>query len=319
MIKFLLNSLIASVLGMFLVLFLVNSAEAIGTVDFNAKYKVMNVVEKLTEAANAHDIDSLASFYSNDFLNSDNFNKEQVLDLIESTWKKYPNISYTTDIKDVRVSEKWAAVELQELSKGSTQTTSLITGDLGELSSEVHSVLYLRKIGKDWKIVSDQINFERSALRYGTAKTLSVSFSAPEQVRASMMYSAKVGVEVPVGSFAVASITKEPIISPSLKHKEVFKNVDQSVGSLERVFTATDANNNEMVSATIGVTELTEDNQARPLVELKGIYIITSRVNVVPESSFDRDEYILVNKASLSKEEYDGDQSAINFRDQGEE
>ena len=44
--------------------------------------------------ANAHNLEDIQKLYSDDFVNSDGFNKEAYVKLIEETWKTYPDITY---------------------------------------------------------------------------------------------------------------------------------------------------------------------------------------------------------------------------------
>lgn len=267
--------------------------------DIKIKANIMSMVKKLQDASNSHDLETVASFYSENYLSGDNLDKEQVLDLIKKTWNTYPDILYTNDIKYVRFSDNWASIESYDKSKATTDKVSDITNDKGDMVSQSHSVIYLRKVGKEWKIVGDFTYYETATVKFGTAKNLTIKFSSPGQVKAGEMYSAKILTEVPVGAFTVGSITKEPLVFPNIKAKEKFRTINQSLGSLERVFESNENNVNEFVTATVGITELTEDNQARPTVQLKGICIIGNRINVIPHSTFDRDDYIMTNKESL--------------------
>lgn len=299
MTKNILKTWFSMIIIMFIVVNTSIDSFAISKSDIKLKTSLVELANKLLEASNNHNLEEVASFYSNTYLSGDNLNKQQVLDLIKETWATYPDIRYTSDIKDIRYSDNWAAIETQDSSTGTTSKVSEITSDKGDLSSESHSIIYLRKFGKDWKIVGDQIFYESAIVKFGSAKDLEVRFCAPEQVQAGEMYSGKISMEVPVGTFAVGSITKEPIIYPRIKPKEKFRTINQSIGSLERVFESNLTNNNELVTATVGITELTEDNQARPTVKLKGICIIGNRVNVLPGSIFDKDEFIITNKENL--------------------
>ncbi|MGD9581572.1 MAG: nuclear transport factor 2 family protein [Vampirovibrionia bacterium] len=267
--------------------------------DIKIKANIMTMIKKLQTASNNHDIDTVASFYSENYLSGDNFDKEQVLKLIKDTWQTYPDIKYTSEIKFVRFSDSWASIESYDETNGTTGKISEITNDKGDMNSESHSVIYLRKIGKDWKIVGDLTYFETATVKFGTAKTLNIKFSSPGQVKAGEMYSAKILTEVPVGAFTVGSITQEPLIYPGIRPKEKFRTINQNQGNLERVFESNENNLNEVVTATVGITELTEDNQARPTVQLKGLCIIGNRINVIPHSTFDREDYIITNKESL--------------------
>lgn len=299
MYKNILKTCISISLVLLVILSTTNTTFASSKNDIKIKANIMSMIKKMQEASNNHDLTTVASFYSDDYLSGDNLDKDQVLDLIKDTWQTYPDINYTNDIKYVRFSDSWASLESYDQSKATTNKPSDITNDNGKMESESHSIIYLRKVGKEWKIVGDFTYYETATVKFGTAKNLDIKFSSPGQVKAGEMYSAKIITEVPVGAFTVGSITKEPVVFPNIKAKEKFRTINQSLGSLERVFESNENNLNEFVTATIGITELTEDNQARPTVQLKGICIIGNRINVIPHSTFDREDYIITNKESL--------------------
>jgi len=58
----------------------------------------------------------------------------------------------------------------------------------GILSSISEGQLYLKKLGKDWKIVGDRIDYEKVRVAFGLAKELDTSFIAPEQVKSGQEY-----------------------------------------------------------------------------------------------------------------------------------
>lgn len=278
--------------------------------DTLTKANIVEVLKNLEAASNKHNVESVAIYYDNSYLSGDNLSKKQLLDILKETWQAYPDIDYTSTVKDIRFSDNWASVETYDNCTATTAKPSEITNDKGNLNSESHSTIYLRKVGKDWKIVGDYTYYENAIVKYGSTKDLDIKFSAPEQVKAGQMYSAKIFMEVPVGFFAVGSITQEPIIYPTIKLKEKFRTINQSVGNLERVFESNVTNNNELVTATVGITELTEDNQARPVVQLKGICVIANRVNVIASSNFDKKEYEITNKENLELEPGQNDSSS---------
>lgn len=272
---------------------------AIGKQDVKIKVEIENVITDVLKASNSHDEEALTKFYSNNYVSGDNLSIKEYLEMIKKTWETYPDISYQSDVTTIRYSDNWASIESHDSATGTTAKISDITDDKGNMNSKSHSITYLRKIGKEWKIVGDFTYYEKSIVQFGSAKGLDIKFSSPEQVRAGQMFSAKIAMEIPVGSFVVGSITKEPVVYPPINAKEKFRTINQNEDSLERVFEANEGGVNESVTATIGITELTEDNQARPTVKLQGICIISNRVNVLPESNFDRKEFILTYKENI--------------------
>ena len=105
------------------------------------------------------------------------------------------------------------------------------------------------------------------------AKTLSASFSAPEQVKSGRPYSAKLELNLPSGLQAVGSITSQPLEYPQPQPTDSWRPLDGTV--LERIMPANTNNKNELLMATIGITNTARSN-------LMGITFLTRRLNVVP-------------------------------------
>jgi len=52
------------------------------------------------------------------------------------------------------------------------------------------------------------------------------------------------------------------------------------VRKLERVFEANSLDHNELITATVGLTRISQDEQNRPVVNFEGLATLTKRVNV---------------------------------------
>lgn len=246
---------------------------------------INNFMKDYFKYTNEHNVPEITRLYADNYVSGDGLKKDAVVKLIKDAWTNYPNIKIDTVIKSIRISDQYATVETYDKSYGSSANKSDITGDIGNLESESYNVIYLQKFGKGWKIISDKTTYEKTIIKFGTAKPLKVSLTAPEQVLSGENYTASLETELPSGMIALGSITREPIVYPETKPTEVYRQITND-GSLERFLKANATNNNEFATASVGYTEVSEDIFANPEVKLTGMAIILTRVNVIPASTF---------------------------------
>ncbi len=239
------------------------------------------VVDHLVVASNEHNLEGVLRHYSPDFISGDNLTLGQVRKLIEETWMVYPDIKYETKTLEVRVNGDWATVESLDKAMASVVGKGGIITESGTMKSNSRGMIYLRRIGNSWEITSDYTLYEKAVILYGEAQALNVELSVPDQVFAGESFTAKVDVALPPGMVAIASISKDPLVYPQLKPKDKFRSMSASSHLLERVFDANSTNNNEIVTATIGLTRV-ENKADRPSVQFKGVATLVKRVNVVP-------------------------------------
>lgn len=247
---------------------------------------ILEVIQDLVGASNKHSLDAVLKHYSPRFVSGDSLSLEEIQHLIEETWKTYPDIQYSTKTMEIRVNGDWATVESLDTARATAIPESTISKKSGTLESRSRGLLFLKRIGKTWEIVSDYTVYESATILYGEAQNLKVGLSTPDQVFSGEPYTAKIDIQMPAGTFAIATISKEPLVYPQLKAEEKFRSLSDEQDSLERVFQANNSNNNEMVTATVGLTQIGQDDQDRPTIKLNGIATIVKRVNVLPKSKF---------------------------------
>jgi len=247
---------------------------------------INSFIDQYLKATNEHNISDINKFYAQNYISGDGLKRDDVIKLIKDTWIGYPDLKVTSVIKDIRANDLYATVETHDISCGNSAAKSEVTNDAGALESESHNIFFLQRFGKSWKIVSDKVIYERTTIRFGSAKPLKVSLYAPEQVMAGESYTASLYAEIPDGMIALGSIAREPIVYPETKSDEVYRQISSTANCLERLMKANITNNNELATASIGYSEMTEDVLANPEVKLTGMAIILVRVNVVPQSQF---------------------------------
>jgi hypothetical protein len=262
---------------------------------------VLDLVQDLLTSSNRHDLDGILKHYSSHFVSGDNLTLTQVRQLIEETWKVYPNIHYETKTLEIRINGDWATVESIDNAKAEAKAENTELGqNAGTLASRSRGLLFLHRIGKSWEIVSDYTMYENATILFGDAKTLEFGLSAPDQVFSGESYTAKVNTSLPEGAFAIVSISKDPLVHPQLKPDEKFRSLSSESNALERVFAANETNNNEIVTATVGLTQIGQDAKQRPTFKLNGVATLVKRVNVLPKSKFKPEDFQehLINRSA---------------------
>ena len=240
---------------------------------------IERVFSEIYEAWNQHDSKRLSDFYSNDFVTADGIVKKDYIELTEDLWEAYPDIQIENQKRTIRSQDQYATISGIDFFYGVSDGKDLNIQKKGILNAISQGQIFLQKIGQEWKIVSDRIQFELVTVYYGNAKQYldnhQIYFSSPEQVKANEQYSGTLYFILPENIKASASINREIIQKPTSTLPEgSFQRVNDH--KLERLFTANDTNNNELVSATIILS--------KGIIEphLEGILYISKRVNVCP-------------------------------------
>lgn len=235
--------------------------------------------------ANAYNYDGLKSLYADNYSNADGLSKDIYFDLIKKTWDSYPDIKYKIDIKNIQIDGNVAVAQVNESAWATTSSKSGVMDENGLLQSVSESVYYLEKFNNDWLITSDSILFEKTFLKYGAARDIEVSLSAPSQIPANTIYTSSLKIDVPKDSIVIASIGQENITYPQTIAEEVFRKLPDD-GILERVFTSNGKNINEYAVASFGITKAEINKEAEIRVYVTGLGFVMSRINVIPKNDF---------------------------------
>ncbi len=247
---------------------------------------VQTMLRNLLEASNRHDIDGVLKHYSPGFTSGDSLNLKDIRGLIQDTWQMFPDIKYSSQILEIRINGNWATVESIDTATASAKVDPVVSDKPGAMRSRSRGLLYLHKIGKSWEILSDYTLHEKATITYGPFDTVEIDVETPEQVFSGEPYTAKVTVGVPGGNIAFATLSQEPLTYPQHTGKDKFRTLSTDKTDLERIFKANATNNNEVVTATVGFTEIGQDAQERPTINLKGIMTVVKRVNVISKSTY---------------------------------
>ncbi len=239
---------------------------------------IESLLASLETQWNAHDLDGVMSHYSDDYINNDGLDKKAVSSITKKFWSQYPDSKSSSKIKQIRIDGHFATIESRDVASGTTERENADTGTKGELNSVSEGQVYLKKNGNNWKIIGDRIDYEKVRVSYGLARQLTANFSAPEQVKSGRQYSARVDITLPVGLTAIGSIMSQPLKYPQKAESEGDPKPRIIDGeSLERVMSANTNNRNELLMATVGITNATRSH-------LMGITVVTRRLNVIPQT-----------------------------------
>lgn len=235
--------------------------------------------------SNSYNYDGLKGLYADNYVNADGFNKDIYFSLIKKTWDSYPDIKYKLSIKNIKINDNTAVVDVDEFATATTNGTSSIVQEKGLLESFSESTYYLENINNKWLVTSDTINYEKTYLRYGSAKYTDINLSAPSQILAGTDYTASLKVIPPKDSFIIASIGKENITHPQVVSDEVFRKMPTS-GILERMFTSNKKNINEYAVASLGITKAEIKDGKELKIYVTGLGFLMLRVNVIPKNNY---------------------------------
>lgn len=239
--------------------------------------EIESILKNIETQWNAHNLEAVMANYADDYVNNDGLDKKAVTELTKEFWKTYPDARSSSKTKQIRVEGNFATIESRDTATGSTAKEMPGIGTKGDLNSVSEGQLYMRKYGTNWRIVGDRIDYEKVRVAFGMAKQLDALFIAPEQVKSGNQYSAKLEVKLPPELGAVGSITSQPLQYPQIQPSDTWRPIDGDTHTLERVLPANTSNHNELLMATVGITNASKNS-------LMGISFLTRRLNVVPKS-----------------------------------
>ncbi len=159
----------------------------------------------LDAAANKQNVQSVAEFFSPNFTHSDGLNRQTLQESLTTLWKRYPNLTYRTELKS------WK----QDGSAIVADTVTYITGVKkdGDREFKLTSELAARQRVENQKIVNQEVLQERSQMTSGTnPPTLKISL--PEQVRSGQEFTFDAIVQEPLGDDLLMGAALEEPIKP---------------------------------------------------------------------------------------------------------
>jgi len=252
--------------------------------DANIK-SINNFFNTFAKYQNKHNIVALKALYSDDYVNGDGYDKQQLFNLMQKTFDNYPDITNEYSIEEIIVNANYAMIYVKQKTQATTKVASKITNDNGKYNSTLKYIMYIKKEAKSWKIYSEETTYEYSSLAYGMAKDVKTKLNAPQKVLNNSEYSAGLEIDIPAEYTAIASINSTQIVDGFDMQGESFRQVALDKGYLERILKANNSNNNEAVVVSVGFTKQNTDMFKKPKIELSGLLMLMKRVDIIPQTS----------------------------------
>ncbi len=165
--------------------------------------ELSTILSQVDTAANNRNINQLMLFYTANFTNSDDLNRDQMLVALEDLWKRYANLTYRTEMQSWERRPGGFLIE----------TITTITGITEEDGTAVkfQSVLRSRQVIDNLRISSQEILAERTQTSLGNNPP-TVTINLPEQVQVGQRYSFDAIVQEPLGDdLLLGTALEEPV------------------------------------------------------------------------------------------------------------
>ena len=258
--------------------------------DVDPQLQMKQMFKNYQKYLNSKDVDKFLSVYDETYKSSDGYGKDKLKQLAEAVVKAYPDMKYDINIVSVDVDVDNATVITREKLYASMDSNIQYIKGKGLIDAESTHIYYLKRFSNDWRITSDFIINEKTAIRYGIAKFVPMLIDAPSIVAPGQEYSAILKINLPTKYKALIAIDNEPISYPGEKIPETFRGLKPS-GIQERILYSNKDNKNENATASIGIVKA-DINNNNISVNIVGLAFLSSRVNVLEPKA---DSFIINN------------------------
>ena len=245
-----------------------------------SQQQIKEIFSNYQKYMNTKELDKFLGLYDSSYKSSDGYDKETLKKLAIEVIKNYPDMKYDIKVLSVNVDVDNATVITKEKLYATTDSNIEYIKGKGYIDAESTNIYYLKRFSNEWKITSDFIINEKTAMRYGLAKFVPMLIDAPSTVTPDTDYTAVLKINLPSKYKALIAIDNEPISYPTEKIPNTFRGLKPS-GIQERILYSNKENKNENATASIGIVkaDIKDDNIN---VNIVGLAFLTSRVNVIP-------------------------------------
>ncbi|HAG84866.1 MAG TPA: hypothetical protein DCL61_27885 [Cyanobacteria bacterium UBA12227] len=228
--------------------------------------QLKETLAQIDAAANSHNIENLAQFYSAEFKNSDGLTRATMEQGLQQLWERYPQLSYRTEL------QSWENEGNAIVAETVTYITGTQPGESGNWQLE--SKLRSRQRYEDNKIVYSEILAEQTQITSG-ANPPKVQVNLPEQVRIGQQFAFDVIVEEPLGdNLLLGTAVEEPIQGDRYSQPTDFELELLPAGGIFKLGKAPIRAENRWISAV--------------LISNEGMTTITRRLEVIDPVSGSR-------------------------------
>ena len=251
--------------------------------DLQPQIQMKDMFKNYQRYLNCKDVDKFLSVYDDSYKSSDGYGKDKLKLLAEAVVKNYPDMKYDIKVISIDVDVDNATIITREKLSASVDSNIQYIKGKGYIDAESTNIYYLKRFSNEWRITSDFIINEKTAVRYGLAKYVPMLIDAPSLVAPGQEYTAVLKMSLPDKYKALISIDNDPISYPEEKIPETFRGLKPS-GIQERILYSNKENKNENATASIGIVkaDIKEDNIN---VNIVGLGFLSSRVNVIEQKS----------------------------------
>lgn len=224
--------------------------------------ELQQLLSQIDAAASQGDLQTVMSFYSPEFTNSDGLTYETLQQALQDFWERFPNVTYETTLNS------WEA----EGNSLVAETTTTITGTSSqETPTNLTATITSRQRFENGQIVEQEILDEASQLTQGENPP-KVEVILPEQVTIGQTFEFDAIVEEPLGDRLLLGAAVEQSVQPDAYLNPAPVNLELlSSGGLFKLGQAPATPDTQWISAI--------------LIRDDGITTITRRLQVVNPNS----------------------------------
>ncbi|MEA5470958.1 nuclear transport factor 2 family protein [Spirulina sp. 06S082] len=224
----------------------------------NTPPELKTFLTRLEDAANRHNSDEVIQFYSQEFANSDDLDRSQLSEKLETLWERYGNLNYFTKL------ESWQ----QQGDRIVLETTTFITGTRTDNGREMRlkTQMRSRQVLQGEVFISQEILSERTEILMGDNPP-EVQFNLPDRVQPGERFNFDAIVKTPLGEeLLLGAAIEEEVNGDRYFSSEAFDLELLQAGGLFKQGTAPEESGDRWVSAI--------------LISGEGTIIITQRLRV---------------------------------------
>jgi hypothetical protein len=166
--------------------------------------ELSTILSQVDTAANARSTSQLTLLYTGEFTNSDNLDRDKMLEALTALWKRYPNLNYRTEVQSWEYRAGGFTVETVTNISGTTEQDGTTT--------KFQSTLRSRQIINNLRITNQEILAEKTQITIGSNPP-TVRINLPEQVRVGQQYSFDAIVQEPLGDDLILGAALEEAVS----------------------------------------------------------------------------------------------------------
>lgn len=154
-----------------------------------APAELLESLEQIEAAANAQDIETVMSFYDDEFTNEDGFTYETFESALVELWERYDTVTYRIELQSWEPTEAGYTAETLTYIDGRMRTPR---------TAELESVIRSRQTYEDDQIVAQEVLSERNQLVSGPNPP-TITVILPERVAPEETYEFDAIVQEPIG------------------------------------------------------------------------------------------------------------------------